>query len=207
MYGLPTSNILPPTYIHPQLFPILGDSGEGFPYSRYVNPAGINTTALTTVTPSANTLTAIPFLVGIDSIIESVHARVTSSQASQNYRIGIYTNKKVGVDYPDVLLFDSQNITTGSNAVSTTNCNIHISKNILYWITFVCSSSSAVFRANTVGSMYPILGLDTSMGTALGVGYTVSYTYGDLPYNFTSGASALTTNNVTLVFKINFQGR
>ena len=207
MHELTNPYIKDPLYIHRQTFQVLGDTGEGFPYARYINPAGLNTTALTTITHGANTLTAIPFLMGVDSIIETIHARVTTTQASQNYRLGIYTNKKVGIDYPDILLFDTGSISTGSGVVSSTVCNVAVAKNILYWLAFVCSSTTAVFRANKVGSMYPILGIDTSMGTALGVGYTVSYTYGALPYNFTSGATALTTNNVTIVFKANFQAR
>lgn len=206
MAGIPSYN-LSQKQVHSETYQPLGSTGQGYPYGSLLVAGMVGGAALGTLTVAANTVYALPFVVGVGGIIDSLWANVTTTQASQNYRLGIYSNKKVGVDYPDRLLFDTGSISTGGGGVSTTTCNLPIETNQLYWAVLCSSSTTAAFRSLALGGCYPVLGIDSAMGVALGIGWSLSFTYAALPHIFTAGASVLTTAPPAIGLQINYQAR
>lgn len=147
--------------------------------------------ALTTVAPTINVLRAVPFWTGRAIALDRIAINVTSLTAG-NMRLGIYADD--GNGYPGALVADLGAVDVGTTGVKEITISRALNANTLYWLAIV-GSAAATIRAIAGTSCYPILGIDSGLGTALGVGWSAAFTYGALPSTFTAGGTALTTSD------------
>jgi hypothetical protein len=159
-------------------------------------------TAFTTVTISANTLYASPFFVPEELRFDQIAINVTTAGAGGTVaRVGIYKDGSTPSTqgYPANLIPGTD---VGELAVDTTGVKANaIDVTLppgLYWLALVSSGAPALRGVGVASLDSEILGLGDDLGTAPGVGYSVSYTYGALPSTFPSGAS-IYTSTVPLV--------
>jgi hypothetical protein len=127
----------------------------------------------------------MPFLLGSDGhTFIRIAINVTTLTAG-SARMGIYTDD--GTLYPGSLLVDSGVVDTGTTGMK----EVVISNTLnagLYWVTLVTSAACTV-RAAGVANTVPILGLDTSLGTAPGNAWYVAFTFGAQPATFPAGGT------------------
>jgi hypothetical protein len=163
---------------------------------RYVGGIlDINASLLTSTTaPAANTLWALPIFLSKTVKVDTISFEVTTSQSSQNSRVGIYTDN--GNAYPSVKLFDSGNVSTGTTGVKNTTVSpTLILQPGLYWLTYITSSTTHQIRILPGASTcVGFGGYASTMGTTgQGYAYSVAHTFGTLPDPFTGSATLITT--------------
>lgn len=163
---------------------------------RYLGGMPRVNAALSTGAPTANVLRAVPFITGPKVTLDRIGINVTSA-VSGNQRLGIYTDNN---GYPGDLVADLGVVTTGTTGVKeiTISPAQSLAANTLYWLAIVGDAAPTV-RTVPVSTLLPILGLDSGYGTALGVGWSVSFTYAALPATFTAGGSAITADPVPAI--------
>lgn len=170
-----------------------GGHTGGSGISRYYVAGMGGATALTTGAPTANVLRAFPLRCPLRrGTIDLLAFNVTTLLAG-NARIGAYRNADAAGQnlYPGALIADSGSISTGTAGVKTYATSISFSPGELLWLAY-CSDAAATLRALAVaGCETDTLGLDTGMGTAPGIGYSVAHTYGALPATFTAGGAVI----------------
>ncbi len=171
-------------------------------YLRYVREAPevwytapITGTALTTGAPSANVLRAIPFITSRRITLDSIAINVTTA-ATGYTRLGIYADN--GNVYPGSLIIDAGAVDTGTTGVKALTINVTLDPG-LYWLVAV-SNAAPTIRAFAVGSLIPVLGYASGLGTAASFGYSVAFTYGTLPSTFPSGAALITAAPIPAIF-------
>lgn len=129
---------------------------------------------------AANTLYALPLMVGRGGTIDSVGVNVSTAVNSSNVRMGIYRNLN-GI--PGTLLLDLGTVaTTPAGFREITGLSLKLQPG-LHWLAAVFSHTPTVrqvAQANIMG----ILGVDNAATTAVGSGYTASFTYAVLPAIF-----------------------
>ena len=170
------------------------DSTNNKRYVAGLASGGATTALLTSTTaPAANTLFAYPFMVAKATKFDTITAVVTTGQASQNMRLGIYFDN--GKSYPGKLLFDTGSISTNPAATKDTTITSSL-QNFqagMYWLTFECSSTTAMFRILPASGYLYFAGYDAAMGTGLPTyAYKVAHTLGALPDPYTAGATEIT---------------
>jgi len=135
--------------------------------------------AATAVT--ANTLYALPFMVGRGGIIDSVGVNVSTAVNSSNVRMGIYKNNN-GI--PASLISDLGTVatTTPAGFKEITGLTLKLQPG-LHWLTAVFSHTPTV-RTIPQASILPVFGVDNAATTAVGTGYTSAFTYAALPTTF-----------------------
>ncbi len=141
-----------------------------------------NSTALTTAAFTANVLYAMPLVLDRRTTINAIQINVTTSRASSNIRVGIYSDN--GNLNPVNLIIDagSQASTTTGIKSYTTGIPVTLDAGI-YWLVCVSNSNPAI-RGFAVAGLIPILGLDAGMGVTHGLGYSISFTFAVLPSTF-----------------------
>lgn len=155
--------------------------------NRWYCAGQANALALTTVAPTANNLRALPFFTPKKISLDQIAINVTTLIAGKA-RLGIYNDD--GTVYPGTLLLDGGEVDTGTAGVKA----LAISQTLtakLYWLVHV-GNAAPTLRAVATGGLRHILGLDSGLGTAPGVGYTATFTYAALPASYPSGATVLT---------------
>ena len=162
------------------------------PNRRYIAGMITNATVLTATAIVANTLYALPFYVGKTTSFDVLAVQVTAAGASSNVRMGIYADD--GNLFPSTLINESVAIssaTTGMKEHTIPTGNQSFSPG-LYWLAFECMATAPTIRTIPLASIFPIMGLDSTLGTAPGFGYTVAHTFGALPNPYTASASVMT---------------
>ncbi|MEM1555452.1 MAG: hypothetical protein QXM54_02860 [Desulfurococcaceae archaeon] len=143
-------------------------------------------TAFTTRTISANYLYAYPMFVPEETTFDRIAINVTTA-ATGSARVGVYTDAGAYpgnlVDGSDVAALD-----TGTTGVKENTISVTLAPGI-HWLAIVASAAPTLRAVSVASCDSEILGLDSTLGTAPGVGYYVSYTFGPLPTTFPSGAS------------------
>lgn len=156
-------------------------------------------TALTTGSPTINTLRAIPLVVSKLVTIDQLAINVTTLGTGSNARVGIYTDN--GNLYPGALVADCGSISTATTGVKTYATNLPVTLLPgLYWLVIVGDGTAPTIRALNVNSMSPILGLDSGLGTAWGVGWSVAFTFAALPATFPAGGAVLSAAPIPAIF-------
>jgi hypothetical protein len=115
-------------------------------------------------------------------------AIIVTTLLAGKVHFGIFADS--GVVYPSSLLLDSGEFDTGTTGVKTATINLTLNPG-LYWAVIV-GNAAPTLRALATGGAAAILGLDSGLGTASGLGYTVAFTYAALPATFPAGATVLT---------------
>jgi hypothetical protein len=154
-------------------------------------------TALTTLAISANVLYAAPFFVPVRMKFDQIAINVTGAGASgTRARMGVYTdgNTPSTQGYPSSLVpgTDVAEVAVDSTGVKANSISVTLPPG-LYWLALVSSGAPTVRAVGVASLDSEILGLGSDLGTAPGVGYSVSYTYGSLPSTFPTGASVYTS--------------
>ena len=161
---------------------------------RYIGGADAHYNIITTTTsPAANTLWALPFWVGKVTKFDTISFNITTSQASQNARAGIYND--TGNVYPGSLIFDTGSISTASTGMkdTTITSSLQIFQPGLYWLAWETSATTIQIRGlNSIPN--GAIGGSNALATGeSGFGYSVAHTYGALPDPYTGSASILFT--------------
>lgn len=153
----------------------------------YRKPGYYYTMAITggtaTLALTANTLYALPFLVTKRSRWDKMNIRVTTASSGTKVRLGIYTNEGV---YPKSLVVDAGELDTGSTGSKELVIDVTLDPG-LYWLALLSSGAptlGGISAANTFG----ILG-QSDVYTTANNSLRISYTYGNLPETFPTGAS------------------
>jgi hypothetical protein len=165
----------------------------------YTTPT--NGTALTTASVVANTLYALPYLVSKPMTFTKMAINVTTGGANSTARVGIYAddgNCSLGalIAGSDVGTYPTA---TSSKVVIGTLPSAIILQPGLYWLAFNCSTTAPVVRGFPIAGLTAILGLDSGLGTAPGLGWAGSYTYGPMPSSPT-GFGVITAAPLPAVF-------
>jgi hypothetical protein len=124
---------------------------------------------------------------------DGIAINVTTAGASgTKARMGVYTDN--GSGYPSSLVSgtDVAEVAVDSTGVKLNTINITLQPG-LYWLALVSSGAPAVRAVPVASADSEMLGLGSDLGTAPGLAYTVSYTYGALPSTFPTGASVYTS--------------
>lgn len=151
----------------------------------YVANTG-NATAMTTGSPSAGVLRALPFVAPArGGTLDRLAFNITTPVAG-NARIGLYSNTSDSVIYPSTLLFDSGDIGTGTGGFIAATCSVTLAPGAMYWVVHI-GSVAATLRCLAVAGVSPLLGMPTGLGTAHNAGISATMTYGTLPSTFPSG--------------------
>lgn len=166
-----------------------------FPQGRWYPAGQANATALTTGAPTANNLRAMPFMVWRTLKLDRIAINVTTA-SSGNARFGIYADS--GAVLPEALLVDAGQVDTGATGVKELTIDQTLSPG-LYWLALVGSAAPTIRCLSLAGCM-AILGVDGALGTAPGVGYVVSFTYGSLPATFPASPSIITATPIPAIF-------
>jgi len=162
--------------------------------NRWYCAGQVNALALTTSAPTANNLRALPFFTPKKITLDQIAINVTTLIAGKA-RLGIYNDD--GTVYPGTLLLDAGEVDTGTTGVKAVAINQPLTAK-LYWLVHV-GNAAPTLRGVATGGLAHILGLDSGLGTAPGVGYTAAFTYAALPASYPSGATVL-TGTCTAIF-------
>jgi hypothetical protein len=155
----------------------------------------VNQGTPTTITPTANTLNAVPFIVPHTIKITKIQLEISTLGSGANCRMGIYTDN--GTAYPQHLVSGSDvgQVAGSSTGVKTNTFASPITlQEGLYWLSEDCSATAPSLRAVPTSSIASTLGEISTMGTAVGgTGYQVSFTFGALPTTFPASATITVT--------------
>lgn len=158
--------------------------------TRYI-PYAIGSTALTTLSLTANRIYYIPFIPLVNATISSLAIEVTTASAGTG-QIGIYNTN----NYRPNTLLASVNINTGSTGVKSGAVNVQLIAGNLYWLALI-NSSSATIRAVAVAGVQTLLGIPTGT-TAWITHYYQAGSGGTLPT--TANANTIGTGNVPAIY-------
>lgn len=146
--------------------------------------------ALTTRTLVANTLYAIPLVVGAPGTATRIGIEVSTGSAG-NARLGIYNNN-VGAAQPGTLLLDAGTIVTTTPAFLEIVISLSLEPG-KYWLVLVTNATPGVRALSATGVAWPmVVGLTTTRA----VSPTRAFAYAALPLDesaqvYTWDASAL----------------
>jgi hypothetical protein len=124
---------------------------------------------------------------------DRIAINVTTAGASgTRARMGIYRDN--GSGYPSSLIpgTDVAEVAVDSTGVKENVIDVTLQPG-LYWLALISNGAPAVRAVPVASADSKILGLGSDLGTAPGLAYSISYTYGALPSTFPSGASVLTS--------------
>lgn len=167
----------------------------------------VNGTALTTGTPGANTLFALPFVAPArGGVLDRIAAEVTTGSSGNNIRIGLYENKADHRDvYPGALLDDSGNLLATATGIKSHAISRQLVPGRVYWLT-LNSSAAIACRCLAVGGISAFLGMADNATTALNLAIVkTSQTFGAMPDPFPSGGAYVTAVPVP-VLRYRFSG-
>jgi hypothetical protein len=155
-------------------------------------PAGMDANVvLATLAVVAGRDYAFPFVPTKDMDANTLAVNVTTLVAG-TLRMGIYRGD--GNLYPSTLVTgtDIGSLTLAAGVLTRTMpADTLLTGGEVYWIVANFSSASTV-RSLAVGSMIPILGLDSTLGTAPGVGWIATRAHAALLSTFPAGAAVHT---------------
>lgn len=154
-------------------------------------------TALSTATLTNNVLYAMPFFVGKNSVLDRVAINITTLQAASAARLGIYADD--GNNYPGALVLDAGTVPCTGTGVQTITISKYL-KAGFYWLVIVTNVNSIAIRGLAVAGAAPVLGLDNTLGTAPGLGWSVAFTYAALPASYPATTTVLIAVPLPAVF-------
>lgn len=173
---------------------------KGTTENRWYCAGQVNASNLSAGAISPNVLIAMPFVVQRPTKFDTIAVNVTTSGTSPSgLRLGIYADN--GNTYPSAMIFRSGNVDTSgipglgvkSFTISATDLTKQTFKSGLYWLVYCCGPNAPTIRALSPSGAAPILGLDSTLGTAVSaLGWSAAFTYTTLPDPFPSGATELT---------------
>lgn len=173
---------------------------KGSTLNRWYSCA-VTSVAATTLAPTINNLRASPFVITKTTTIDQMAINVTAAGASSNIRVGIYADD--GNMYPGALIVDAGSASTASTGVKTYSTNLPVTLNSgLYWLASVGNGTAPTIRAIAATGVIPVLGLDSTLGTAWGTGWQVAFTFAALPATFTASGTVQSGGQPGVFFRV-----
>jgi hypothetical protein len=161
------------------------------------SPGTIRTTT-STGAPSLGTLVATPFLSGRGGVIDTIYFQVTTGVATAVGRCGIYTSTSDTNLYPYALVVDSGEFDCSTATVKSTSISVQLDPNNVYWLVANFGTAAPTTRVNGTPGCGPMLGMASTIGSAIRHGLTVASSYAALPSTF-PGSAAFTTSPTPLI--------
>jgi hypothetical protein len=159
---------------------------------------------LTTSSPTANTIEAMPFACGGNLTISSLLVELVSGGSAGSARLGIYRNTSPSVLYPTTLVrqlefsfLDTDAGYTGGSLPASVNLD-----DGLFWLAILPSVSKTMRRClfnPSTGTPRMLLGYSSPFTQAPLKSITRAAAYGPLPATFPAGGTAV-NNQATLIF-------
>ncbi len=168
--------------------------------NRWYSQEIYGSTALTATVVSINRLRAYPFVPAKDMTLDRLAANVTVAGTSADMRLAVYADD--GNLYPAGKLADSGNLLATTAGVKAATISLAVTGGELYWLAEV-HDVSITLRTIPLAEMFPILGFDSTLGTAPGFGWDVAHTYDGvtaLPATYTAGATAQVAVPIPAIF-------
>lgn len=145
------------------------------------------------VAPTIGVLKAVPFISGRGGSLDRIAFEVTTvGGASAKARVGIYSATSTSNLYPNALVVDGGEFDTssvGGVGVKSTTISKFLAKNTLYWFVYLAGTSAATVRGLGVGTVWNLLGTDSTLPTTFNSVLSVSQAYGALPSTFPGSAT------------------
>lgn len=163
---------------------------------RWYAGGQVNSFPMTTETPTANVLRAMPFILSRHATVDRMAINVTAAVAG-NARMGIYSNA-LATMYPAGLIVAAPEVATGTVAVVEATISQALAPG-LYWLVLI-SNVAPTIRALAPEGCQPVLGLEPALGINPGVGWSVAFAYAVLPATFPGGAVAITAVPIPAIF-------
>jgi hypothetical protein len=163
---------------------------------RWYCAGKLNNAALSTGAPTANVLRAVPFIVPYNTTLDRIAINVTTLTAG-NQRLGIFSDD--GNCHPGARLLDAGVVTTGTTGVKSITISQAVAAGTLLWLVSVGDAAPTVRSLPVTGAM-DILGMDNTLGTAGGIGWSVAYTYAALPATWPGSDAVITADPVPAIF-------
>ncbi len=178
-------------------FSALGYRKRGTVNPRYYTSPNSGT-ALATATLVANTLYAMPLVIENAVTIDQLLINVTTAGSGSSVQVGIYDDNN---NAPDTRVVDCGNISSATTGVKTYTTGLPLSLPPgLYWVVAVCNATAPIVRGFAVAGLIPIMGVDATLGTALGLGYSVNFTFAALPATFPASPTVRTAAPLPAIF-------
>lgn len=166
------------------------------PFERWYVAAQTNVTSITTGTPTAGNMRAVPFMSGSGGTLDRLGIEVTTAVAG-NMRIGIYGNTSDTYLYPASLLVDSGNLDTSTTGMKTAVINVTLNANSLYWFVILNDAAPSIRYLGNGCAM--LLGVGSTIGATMFGHLSVAQTFGALPATFTTGGSPVASSNTPAI--------
>jgi len=172
-------------------------------YDRWHTQSVQNATALGVIAFNTGTLRLMPLALPKRTKIDRIGCEVTAKGTSGSIgRLGIYDSNENIV--PNNLIIDAGTVTTSAITVSSIAIDVTLEAGLYYLALTTNSASNVTFRALNVNAVPNIIGLPSSLGSAVGTHFNITFSYGILPGNILNSTYfRMTTNSpiVTLRFK------
>lgn len=161
------------------------------PYTGRIIPIVVGGTNMTTVTATANRITAIPFIPAKTFTSSNLFINVSTAVAGTNARILIYSDVN-GI--PNTKLYESANLDCATTGIKTATTSFTFNAGTTYWICTHTSSNQQLTSYAAAG----MLGFYSS-GTTMSISYIYSITFGSAPTILTGEGPAITTPPAVLI--------
>lgn len=161
------------------------------PTTGRIVPITVGGTNTTTVTATANRLTAIPLIPAKTFTCSNLFINVNTGVAGTNARILIYSDLN-GI--PNTKLYESANLDCATIGIKTATTSFTFNAGTTYWI---CTHTSS----NQVLTSYAAAGLlgFFSSGTTMSISYIYSIVFGSAPTTLTGQSPAITSPPAVLI--------
>lgn len=155
---------------------------------------------LTATAVTVSRLRAYPFVPSKDMTLDQIAANVTVAGTLADMRLAVYADD--GNCYPATKLADSGNLLGTTAGIKAAAISLVVTGGELYWLAEV-HDVSLTLRTIPLVNLPPILGIDSALGTALGIGWDVAHTYDAitaLPSPYPAGATVQVAAPIPAVF-------
>lgn len=150
---------------------------------------------------SVGHLRAVPFIAPArGGTLDAIAVEVNVAVASKNIRIGLYSSKGVNNIYPDTLLVDSGDISTGTTGRKIHTLSQALTAGRVYWLA-VSSDASVTIQGSSTGGYNPLLGFHSTVPLTLRRYLDTTFTHGALPATFPAGVTGTTGTGPVLLYR------
>lgn len=165
----------------------------------YLGPLAVTSTT-GVLSMSADILYAMPLFVARAITIDRMTINVTTADAGQVVRLGIYGN---GTNlYPGALLLDASTVsTTATGHKEITGLSQAIPKG-LYWVVALSDGTPIIRALGASDFLFSLLGQWSSDADYANCSWSVSQAYGALPATFTGGGAAAPNTAPKILLRI-----
>ena len=134
----------------------------------------ISATALSTAVPPINSANCFPFVTTKHLKVDSLGVNVTiAGSVTTVQQLAIYTNSADECLFPFQCVASSGVVNNSNLGIFAFNPGVVLTANNLYWFAYMIGRSAMTVRGVPVAAAFPILGNNSGLGTAPGLGYQI----------------------------------